>query len=131
MNSPSRRMVLGSADVIGFGIFLEWSVPAQAAGGPGGGPAFDTALARSVLNRLLPGHAEQFQLSLVDRADTVDRFRVTGAIGRIQVPGCVVCRWALRQRAVKLSGSCERSSGVPAATMVRPAVPPPGPMSMT
>ncbi|PIM72849.1 alpha-N-acetylglucosaminidase [Streptomyces sp. JV178] len=85
MNSPSRRTVLGSAGAIGLGAFQEWSAPAHAAESPGGGPVFDTAPARSALNRLLPGHAGQFRLSLLDRDDSVDRFRVTGTTGRIQV----------------------------------------------
>ncbi|WP_405893379.1 alpha-N-acetylglucosaminidase [Streptomyces sp. NBC_00104] len=85
MNSPSRRTVLGSAAVIGLGTHLQWSVPAHAAESPGEGPVFDTAPARSALNRLLPGHAGQFRLSLLDRSGTVDRFRVTGTTGRIQV----------------------------------------------
>ncbi|MEH0629898.1 alpha-N-acetylglucosaminidase [Streptomyces stelliscabiei] len=85
MNSPSRRMVLGSAGVIGLGTHLRWSAPAHAAESPGEGPVFDTAPAHSALNRLLPGHAGQFRLSLLDRSGTVDRFRVTGTKGDIQV----------------------------------------------
>ncbi|WP_206336109.1 alpha-N-acetylglucosaminidase N-terminal domain-containing protein, partial [Streptomyces torulosus] len=85
MNSPSRRTVLGSAGAIGLGAVLEWSAPAHAAESPGGGPVFDTAPARSALNRLLPGHAGQFRLSLLDRDGVVDRFRVTGTTGHIQV----------------------------------------------
>ncbi|MDX2784022.1 alpha-N-acetylglucosaminidase N-terminal domain-containing protein, partial [Streptomyces caniscabiei] len=85
MNSPSRRTVLGSAGVIGLGTYLQWSAPAHAAESPGEGPAFDTAPARSALNRLLPGHAGQFRLSLLDRSGTVDRFRVTGTTGSIRV----------------------------------------------
>ncbi|WP_159766954.1 alpha-N-acetylglucosaminidase N-terminal domain-containing protein [Streptomyces sp. HM190] len=85
MSSPSRRTVPGSAGAIGLGAFLEGSAPAHAAESPGGGPVFDTAPARSALNRPLPGHAGQFRLSLLDRDGTVDRFRVTGATGRVRV----------------------------------------------
>ncbi|MFE7767078.1 hypothetical protein [Streptomyces sp. NPDC057438] len=84
MNGPSRRTVLGSAGVIGLGAHLRWSAPAHAAKSPGEGPAFDTAPARLALNRLLPGRAGQFRLSLLDRSGTVDRFLVTGTKGDIQ-----------------------------------------------
>jgi alpha-N-acetylglucosaminidase len=87
MNSPSRRTVLGSAGVIGLGTSLEWSAPAHAAESPRGGPAFDTAPARSALNRLLPGHAGQFRLSIAERHGTVDRFRVTGTTGHVRITG--------------------------------------------
>ncbi|GGZ10344.1 alpha-N-acetylglucosaminidase [Streptomyces poonensis] len=85
MNCPSRRTVLGSAGAIGLGTTLGLMAPAHAAGSPRRGPAFDTAPARSALNRLLPGHADQFVLRLVGRRGAGDRFRVTGTTGRIQV----------------------------------------------
>ncbi|MPY44386.1 alpha-N-acetylglucosaminidase, partial [Streptomyces phyllanthi] len=85
MNGPSRRTVLGTTGVLGLGSSLGRAVPAHAAESPGGGPVFDTAPARSALNRLLPGHAEQFRLSLVQKSGTVDRFRVTGTTGRVLV----------------------------------------------
>ncbi|MFD5079327.1 alpha-N-acetylglucosaminidase [Streptomyces sp. NPDC058371] len=87
MNSPSRRTVLGTAGAIGLGTTLGVTVPAHAAESPGEGPAFDTAPARSALNRLLPGHADQFRLSLLRPAGGRDRFRVTGTTGHIQVSG--------------------------------------------
>ncbi|MEU1038958.1 alpha-N-acetylglucosaminidase [Streptomyces sp. NPDC005907] len=87
MNSPSRRTVLGTAGAIGLGTALGVTVPAHAAGSPGEGPAFDTAPARSALNRLLPGHAEQYRLGPVASPDGRDRFRVTGSTGRIEVTG--------------------------------------------
>ncbi|MDX2826188.1 alpha-N-acetylglucosaminidase N-terminal domain-containing protein, partial [Streptomyces ipomoeae] len=85
MNSPSRRSVLGSAGAIGLGTTLGLTVPVHAAESPGQGPAFDTAPARAALNRLLPGHADQFRLTLVRREGTGDRFRVSGGTGRVQV----------------------------------------------
>ncbi|MFF1447044.1 alpha-N-acetylglucosaminidase [Streptomyces sp. NPDC058274] len=87
MNSPSRRTVLGTAGAIGLGTTLGVTVPAHAAESPGEGPAFDTAPARSALNRLLPGHADQFRLSLLRPSGGRDRFRVTGTTGHIQVTG--------------------------------------------
>lgn len=87
MNGPSRRTVLGTAGAIGLGTTLGTAIPAHATESPGEGPALDTAPARSALNRLLPGHAGQFRLSLVGRTRGRDRFRVTGGTGRIQVSG--------------------------------------------
>lgn len=49
------------------------TVPAHAAESPGEGPAFGTAPACCVLNRLLPEHAGQFPLGLLDGGR--DRFR--------------------------------------------------------
>ncbi|MFD7818062.1 alpha-N-acetylglucosaminidase [Streptomyces sp. NPDC059785] len=85
MNSPSRRTVLGTAGAIGLGTTLGTAVPAHAAGSPGEGPAFDTAPARSALNRLLPGYADQFELTAAGGGS--DRFRVTGSTGRVKVSG--------------------------------------------
>ncbi|MET7920409.1 alpha-N-acetylglucosaminidase [Streptomyces avermitilis] len=87
MNGPSRRTVLGTAGAIGLGTTLGTAIPAHATESPGEGPALDTAPARSALNRLLPGHAGQFRLSLVGRTRGRDRFRVTGSTGHIQVSG--------------------------------------------
>jgi alpha-N-acetylglucosaminidase len=86
-NLPSRRTVLGTAGVLGLGTALSTTVPAHAAGAPGGGPAFDTAPARSALNRLLPDHAGQFHLTPLRPSGGHDRFQVTGTTGRIGVAG--------------------------------------------
>ncbi|WP_128381971.1 alpha-N-acetylglucosaminidase [Streptomyces cavernae] len=85
MTDPSRRTVLGTAGAIGLGTALGVAVPAHAAESPDEGPAFDTAPVRSALNRLLPGHADQFRLTLAPGSR--DRFEVTGRTGRISVTG--------------------------------------------
>lgn len=85
MTDPSRRTVLGTAGSIGLGTALGVTVPAHAAESPAEGPALDTAPARSALNRLLPGHADQFRLTLAPGGR--DRFEVTGRTGRISVTG--------------------------------------------
>ena len=77
MTAPSRRSVLGTAGAIGLGAAAGFPVTAHAAEGP----AFDTAPARSALNRLLPGHADQFSLGLLSPQGG-DRFRVTGTRGQ-------------------------------------------------
>ncbi|MFE4678134.1 alpha-N-acetylglucosaminidase [Streptomyces sp. NPDC056721] len=82
MTAPSRRSVLGTAGAIGLGAAAGFPVTAHAAEGP----AFDTAPARSALNRLLPGHADQFSLGLLSPQGG-DRFRVTGTRGKIAVSG--------------------------------------------
>ncbi|WP_330280064.1 alpha-N-acetylglucosaminidase C-terminal domain-containing protein [Streptomyces sp. NBC_00569] len=82
MTAPSRRSVLGTAGAIGLGAAAGFPVTAHAAEGP----AFDTAPVRSALNRLLPGHADQFSLKLLSPQGG-DRFRVTGTRGRIAVSG--------------------------------------------
>lgn len=82
MTAPSRRSVLGTAGAIGLGAAAGFPVTAHAAEGP----AFDTAPARSALNRLLPGHADQFSLGLLSPQGG-DRFRVTGSRGKIAVSG--------------------------------------------
>ncbi|MGW1888729.1 alpha-N-acetylglucosaminidase [Streptomyces sp. NPDC002004] len=87
MTDPSRRTVLGSAGVIGLGTALGTAVPAHAVEGPVQGPVFDTAPARSALNRLLPDHANQFRLVPVAPRAGHDRFAVTGSTGRIEVRG--------------------------------------------
>ena len=85
MTDPSRRTVLGTAGSIGLGTALGVTVPAHAAESPAEGPALDTAPARSALNRLLPGHADQFRLTLAPGGR--DRFEVTGRTGRVSVTG--------------------------------------------
>lgn len=86
-NLPSRRTVLGTAGAIGLGTAVGTTVPAHAAGSPGEGPAFDTAPARSALNRLLPDHAGQFRLTPLRPSGGRERFRVTGTTGRVEVAG--------------------------------------------
>ncbi|MFF3641932.1 alpha-N-acetylglucosaminidase [Streptomyces sp. NPDC002564] len=95
MSAPSRRSVLGTAGALGFGAAVGGVPrPARAADGTTGagkGPAFDTDSARAALNRLLPRHAEQIRLDLLPARDgdgrRTDRFRVTGATGRVEVAG--------------------------------------------
>lgn len=93
MYGPSRRTMLGTAGAIGLtglgtlGTTVGTPAPAHAAEEPASGPALDTDSARSVLNRHLPHHAEQFGLRLVPAREGRDRFRVTGATGRIEVSG--------------------------------------------
>ncbi|WP_199783219.1 alpha-N-acetylglucosaminidase TIM-barrel domain-containing protein, partial [Streptomyces alboniger] len=88
MSEPSRRSVLNAAGALGLGA-AAGGVPlsAHATEGPAQAPAFDTDSARSALNRLLPRHAEQFRLRLRPAPGREDRFRVTGATGRIEVSG--------------------------------------------
>ncbi|MFJ9036184.1 alpha-N-acetylglucosaminidase [Streptomyces sp. NPDC102406] len=83
MSAPTRRTVLGTAGAIGLGTALGVGVPgAQAA------PyALDTAPALAVLTRRLPHHADQFRLRLVPAQGGVDRFRVSGTRGRVEVYG--------------------------------------------
>ncbi|MFD3479226.1 alpha-N-acetylglucosaminidase [Streptomyces sp. NPDC058695] len=83
MTAPSRRSVLGTAGAIGLGAAAGFPVTAHAAEGP----AFDTAPVRSALNRLLPGHADQFRLRILSPQDGGDRFRVTGTRGSVEVAG--------------------------------------------
>ncbi|MEU5577724.1 alpha-N-acetylglucosaminidase [Streptomyces huasconensis] len=88
MSEPSRRSLLGTAGALGLGTALGGvPLPALAAEGPARTPAFDTDSARAALNRLLPRHAEQFRLRLRPAEGRTDRFRVTGATGRIEVSG--------------------------------------------
>ncbi|MFE0102145.1 alpha-N-acetylglucosaminidase [Streptomyces sp. NPDC059009] len=84
MTEPSRRSVLGAAGAIGIGTALSGvALPAQAAERP----ASRTDSARAALKRVLPHHADQFHLRLVPAQGNRDRFRVTGATGRIEVSG--------------------------------------------
>ncbi|MFG2141337.1 alpha-N-acetylglucosaminidase [Streptomyces sp. NPDC048650] len=91
MSQPSRRALLGTAGAIGARAALGAAAPATAAGPPVPGPervaTFDTAPARAALERLLPGHAEQFHLHRLAPDDGTDRFRVDGRAGRITVAG--------------------------------------------
>lgn len=82
MTAPSRRSVLGTAGAIGLGAAAGFPVTAHAAEGP----AFDTAPVRSALNRLLPGHSDQFRLRFLSPQDGGDRFRVTGTRGASKWP---------------------------------------------
>ncbi|GHH74559.1 hypothetical protein GCM10018793_16070 [Streptomyces sulfonofaciens] len=88
---PSRRALLSAAGALGTGAALV-PLPSAAATGapaaPGGTPApFATAPASDALHRLLPAHADQFQLRAVPAAHGTERFRVTGTRGRVRVEG--------------------------------------------
>ncbi|SEF02618.1 alpha-N-acetylglucosaminidase [Streptomyces sp. 2112.3] len=99
MSRPSRRALLGTAGAIGAGAALGGAAPAAAAASgrlarrteraPADetGAAYDTAPARAALTRLLPRHADQFQLVPLARDGGTDRFRVDGRAGRITVSG--------------------------------------------
>ncbi|MFG2865521.1 alpha-N-acetylglucosaminidase [Streptomyces sioyaensis] len=89
MSRPSRRAVLGTAGAIGAGVALGGASPAPGRDGrrQERAPAYDTAPARAALTRLLPGHADQFQLVALAPDGTGDRFRVEGRAGRITVAG--------------------------------------------
>ncbi|MFF9864229.1 alpha-N-acetylglucosaminidase [Streptomyces sp. NPDC013953] len=78
MSGVSRRTLLGTAGAIGVGAALAGNGTAMA-NATGAGPA------RAALERLLPGHADQFRL--IPLTDGPERFRVTGAPGRIEVAG--------------------------------------------
>ncbi|MFE6127507.1 alpha-N-acetylglucosaminidase [Streptomyces sp. NPDC056437] len=88
----SRRTVLGTAGAIGAGAALAGQVPAAAAPLPTALPASlppaaapsGPAAAHAALRRLLPRHADQFTLRLLDGPE---RFRVTGSAGRVEVAG--------------------------------------------
>ncbi|WP_327157283.1 alpha-N-acetylglucosaminidase [Streptomyces tubercidicus] len=98
MSRPSRRALLGTAGAIGAGAALGGAAatpdaaPAAAAGTPSArhqerAPAYDTAPARAALTRLLPRHADQFELVPLARDRSGDRFRIEGHTGRITVSG--------------------------------------------
>ncbi|MGW2023158.1 alpha-N-acetylglucosaminidase [Streptomyces decoyicus] len=100
MSRPSRRALLGTAGAIGAGAALGGAAPAGAsARSRGQAPAYgtapahdtarayDTAPARAALVRLLPRHADQFQLVPLAPDGGGDRFRVDGRAGRITVSG--------------------------------------------
>ncbi|MGV9313487.1 alpha-N-acetylglucosaminidase TIM-barrel domain-containing protein [Streptomyces sp. NPDC003691] len=84
----SRRAVLGTAGAIGTTAALGGTAAAAAprtgppARPPAAAPSADAA--RAALRRLLPGHADQFRLTLTGGAE---RFAVTGEAGRIEVAG--------------------------------------------
>ncbi|MET7615363.1 alpha-N-acetylglucosaminidase [Streptomyces sp. NPDC005408] len=80
MAELSRRTVLGTAGAIGLGAALAGHTSAAAAEVAG----FATSPAREALKRLLPRHAGQFRLRALEGPE---RFRVTGATGRIEVSG--------------------------------------------
>ncbi|MFF6883131.1 alpha-N-acetylglucosaminidase [Streptomyces sp. NPDC012421] len=61
--------------------------PAPGAAGAAAAGPFSVSAARAALVRLLPRHAGQFELALVPRTDTGDRFSVSGTTGRIVVTG--------------------------------------------
>ncbi|MDT0460443.1 alpha-N-acetylglucosaminidase TIM-barrel domain-containing protein [Streptomyces sp. DSM 41527] len=100
MSRPSRRALLGTAGAIGAGAALGGAAPAavaaaaatparraQRAPAHSTGAAYDTAPARAALTRLLPRHADQFQLVPLAPDGGADRFRVDGRAGRITVWG--------------------------------------------
>ncbi|MFI0709463.1 alpha-N-acetylglucosaminidase [Streptomyces inhibens] len=92
MSRPSRRALLGTAGAIGAGAALGGAAPAVSAAGrsahlPERAAPYDTAPARAALTRLLPRHADQFQLVPLAPEDGTDRFRVDGRPGRITVAG--------------------------------------------
>ncbi|MDN3297347.1 alpha-N-acetylglucosaminidase [Streptomyces ficellus] len=80
MTDVSRRTLLSAAGAVGVGATL-------AAGGRCAAHAKESPMApaRAALERLLPGHADQFTLHHV--ATGPERFRVTGSTGRIEVAG--------------------------------------------
>ncbi|MFE7772435.1 alpha-N-acetylglucosaminidase [Streptomyces sp. NPDC057445] len=105
MTGLSRRSLLAAAGAVGSGA--AFAVPSPASGAsmsasngtePDQGPYEVTAPARAALRRLLPHHAAQFRLTVLPalpggreagRRDPhgSERFRVSGAPGRIEVEG--------------------------------------------
>ncbi|MET7762160.1 alpha-N-acetylglucosaminidase [Streptomyces sp. NPDC005393] len=96
MSDLSRRTLIGTAGALGAGAALGSHSPA-AADAPDGArdiaqdtavTAFDTAPARAALDRLLPGHADQFRLVALEKGkEGKERFEVTGSPGRVTVAG--------------------------------------------
>ncbi|MEV3990868.1 alpha-N-acetylglucosaminidase [Streptomyces sp. NPDC049837] len=82
MADLSRRTLLGTAGAIGAGATLAGAVqpPALSEEIPKENPM---GPARAALERLLPGHADQFRLSRLRGGP--ERFRVTGSTGRVEV----------------------------------------------
>lgn len=81
---PTRRALLGAAGAAGAAAALG-AVPSPAYAAPAAA-AGDLAAAGTALRRLLPDHADQFRLRALPRGGGVpDRFRVTGATGRIEI----------------------------------------------
>lgn len=94
MSRPSRRALLGTAGAIGAGAALGGAAPAGASARSrertpeyDTARAYDTAPAQAALARLLPRHADQFQLVPLSPDGGADRFRVDGRAGRITVSG--------------------------------------------
>ncbi|MBW1603364.1 alpha-N-acetylglucosaminidase [Streptomyces sp. JJ66] len=100
MSGLSRRALLGSAGALGAGTALTGSAPgfspqdpAPPGGGPTGAPTGNpaggdptgVAPARAALRRLLPDHADQFTLRLLDGGE--ERFTVDGDSGAVTVAG--------------------------------------------
>ncbi|MFF8811949.1 alpha-N-acetylglucosaminidase [Streptomyces pactum] len=95
MSDLTRRTLIGTAGALGAGAALGGGAvvvagtraeadDAEAADGP----AFGTGPARAALERLLPDHADQFQLvPLAAAPGAPERFTVTGGPGRITVAG--------------------------------------------
>ncbi|MET9659479.1 alpha-N-acetylglucosaminidase TIM-barrel domain-containing protein [Streptomyces sp. NPDC006510] len=83
---PTRRTLLGTAGAIGAAAAVGATVsPAHATDDPAA-PARDLVPAYEALGRLLPDHAGQFRLRSLPLGDGAqDRFRVTGATGRIEI----------------------------------------------
>ncbi|MFE6662341.1 alpha-N-acetylglucosaminidase [Streptomyces sp. NPDC057697] len=78
---PTRRTLLGAAGALGATAVVGTAAPARATA-----PAPDLAPAHEALRRLLPDHADQFRLRLLPRSEGApDRFRVTGAAGRVEI----------------------------------------------
>ncbi|MEU4683021.1 alpha-N-acetylglucosaminidase [Streptomyces xinghaiensis] len=84
MSEPTRRVLLGAAGALGIAALGDHA-PAARAETTAAGPPFDPAPARAALERLLPGHAGQFRLRPLSGGR--ERFRVTGAAGRVEVAG--------------------------------------------
>ncbi|MGW6455951.1 alpha-N-acetylglucosaminidase [Streptomyces sp. NPDC055078] len=81
----SRRTVLGTAGAVGVGTALGGHAPAATATTAQAPLVAGTGPAGAALRRLLPGHAGQFRLRMLDGGP--DRFKVTGTTGRIEVAG--------------------------------------------
>ncbi|MFE3943688.1 alpha-N-acetylglucosaminidase [Streptomyces sp. NPDC059118] len=104
---PTRRTLLGTAGAVGAAAVVGAATPAHAtpahATPPAAAPGPDLAPAHEALRRLLPDHADQFRLRALPRGDGApDRFRVTGATGRIELaattPGAALtgAHWYLK-----------------------------------
>ncbi|GAA4658065.1 hypothetical protein GCM10023347_06430 [Streptomyces chumphonensis] len=82
---PSRRLLLGSAGALGAGLALTGSSPGRgvpSGGGEGSGGGMEAA--RAALERLLPDHADQFALTLLDGRE---RFTLGGGRGAVEIGG--------------------------------------------
>ncbi|MDI3403152.1 alpha-N-acetylglucosaminidase [Streptomyces cavernicola] len=85
MTDPSRRRVIGTAGAVGLGTVLGTPVPSHATARRTQTPALDPDPVRAALDRLLPEHADQFQLEQLPGPG--EQFRVSGSTGRITVAG--------------------------------------------